>query len=287
MSGEPQTVNRMAAGRRRGAGRNLPAAIATGLLLAALLLGTLVLSRPVFLAFVLAVVLLALTELLRALRAAGAAPAAPVALGAAVLLVAGAYLAGYPALTGGFALTVVASLAWYMPAARRREVVRNAALTVLAVAYVPFLAAHLALVLRSSDHPVGALIGYAAVVVIYDTAAYASGVLLGRHPLAPGISPNKSWEGLAGATLLCLAAGAFLLPRWAPWELASGLTLAALACAVAPLGDLVESLLKRDLGVKDMGSILPGHGGMLDRVDALLLTAPVLYYVLLLYGLIR
>jgi phosphatidate cytidylyltransferase len=142
------------------------------------------------------------------------------------------------------------------------------------------MAAHLSLVVASAGHYVGAILGYAALTVLYDTAAYAAGATLGRHPLAPHVSPNKSWEGALGATVVCLLAGALLLPRWAPWTLASGLVLAAATCVVAPIGDLSESMLKRDLAVKDMGSILPGHGGMLDRADALLFMAPVLYYVL-------
>jgi phosphatidate cytidylyltransferase len=152
---------------------------------------------------------------------------------------------------------------------------------------VPFMAAHLSLVVDRADHYVGALIGYAVLVVVYDTAAYATGATLGRRPIAPQVSPNKSWEGAIGATVACLLAGAFLLPLWEPWTLASGLVLATLTCVVAPLGDLSESMLKRDLAVKDMGSILPGHGGMLDRIDALLFMAPVLYYVLAAFDLIR
>jgi phosphatidate cytidylyltransferase len=158
---------------------------------------------------------------------------------------------------------------------------------VFAVVYVPFMAAHLALVVSRAEHYVGAIIGYAALVVIYDTGAYATGATLGRHLLAPHVSPNKSWEGAAGATVACLLAGVLLLPLWEPWTLASGLVLAAATCVVAPLGDLSESMLKRDLAVKDMGSILPGHGGMLDRIDALLFAAPALYYVLAAFDLIR
>ena len=101
------------------------------------------------------------------------------------------------------------------------------------------------------------------------------------------MSPNKSWEGAIGASVACLLAGAFLLPLWEPWTIASGLVLAAATCVVAPLGDLSESMLKRDLAVKDMGSILPGHGGMLDRIDALLFMAPVLFYVLAAFDLVR
>jgi phosphatidate cytidylyltransferase len=273
--------------RASRSGRNLPLAILTGVGLAGLLLGALVLSKPVFVLFVLVVVLLAVTELIQVLRARATRPAAAVVYPMSVLLLVGAYLKGPAALSFGMVLTVLASFGWYLVDRGRTEVTRNVAATVFAVLYLPFLAAHLPLVVAWADHYVGAVIGYALLVVVYDTAAYATGATIGRHPLAPHISPNKSWEGAAGATVLTLVVGAFVLPLWEPWTLPSGLTLAALACVVAPLGDLSESMLKRDLAVKDMGSILPGHGGMLDRIDALLFMAPVLYYVLALFSLVE
>ena len=273
--------------RAPGPGRNLVLAVATALLLAGLLLAALVLSRPAFVAFVLAIVILALLELVTVLRARATRPAQPVVLAMAVLLLVGAYLKGPAALSFGLLVTTLAAFAWYLVDPARTEVTRNVAATVLATVYVPFMAAHLCLVVGRADHYVGAIIGYAVLVVLYDTAAYGTGVTLGRHPLAPHVSPNKSWEGAAGASAVCLLAGAFLLPLWAPWTIASGLTLAVVTCVVAPLGDLSESMLKRDLAVKDMGWILPGHGGMLDRIDALLFMAPALYYVLAGFDLIR
>jgi phosphatidate cytidylyltransferase len=275
--------------RERGAraGRNLPVAIITALLLAGVLITTLVLSRPLFVAFLLGIVTLALLELLAVLRARATRPARPVVLAMGALLVVGAYLEGPAALSFGLLATILASFGWYLVDRGRTEVTRNVAATVFAVVYVPFMAAHLSLVVGRADHYVGAMIGYAALVVIYDTAAYATGATLGRRPIASQVSPNKSWEGAIGASVACLAAGAFLLPLWEPWTLASGLVLAGATCVVAPLGDLSESMLKRDLAVKDMGSILPGHGGVLDRVDALLFVAPVLYYVLAAFDLVR
>jgi phosphatidate cytidylyltransferase len=269
------------------AGRNLPVAIVTALALAGVLITTLVLSRPAFVAFLLGIVTLALLELLTVLRARATRPARAVVLAMGALLVVGAYLEGPAALSFGLLVTTLAAFAWYLVDRGRTEVTRNVAATVFAVVYVPFMAAHLSLVVGRADHYVGAMLGYAALVVIYDTAAYATGATLGRHPIAPQVSPNKSWEGAIGATVACLAAGAFLLPLWVPWTLASGLVLAAATCLVAPLGDLSESMLKRDLAVKDMGSILPGHGGVLDRVDALLFMAPVLYYVLAAFDLVH
>jgi phosphatidate cytidylyltransferase len=269
------------------AGRNLPLAILTALLLAGVLIASLVLSRPAFVAFLLGIVTLALLELLTVLRARATRPARPVVLAMGALLVVGAYLQGPSALSFGLLVTILAAFAWYLVDRGRTEVTRNVAATILAVVYVPFMAAHLSLVVGRADHYVGAMMGYAALVVIYDTAAYATGATLGRRPIAPQVSPNKTWEGAIGASVACLLAGAFLVPLWEPWTLASGLVLAAATCVVAPLGDLSESMLKRDLAVKDMGWILPGHGGVLDRVDALLFMAPVLYYVLAAFDLIR
>jgi phosphatidate cytidylyltransferase len=275
--------------RERGAraGRNLPLAIATGLALAGVLIGSLLVSRPAFVAFLLGIVTLAVLELLTVLRARATRPARPVVLGVGALLVVGAYLEGPAALSFGLLVAVVGAFGWYLVDRGRTEVTRNVAATVFAVVYVPFMASHLSLVVGRADHYVGALMGYAVLVVAYDTAAYATGATIGRRPIAPQVSPNKSWEGAIGATVVCVAAGAFLLPLWEPWTLASGLVLAALTCVVAPLGDLSESMLKRDLAVKDMGSILPGHGGVLDRIDALLFMAPVLYYVLAAFDLIH
>jgi phosphatidate cytidylyltransferase len=269
------------------AGRNLPLAIVTGLLLAGVLISALVLSRPAFVAFLLGIVTLALLELLTVLRARATRPARPVVLAMGALLVVGAYVQGPAALSFGLLVTLLAAFGWYLVDRGRTEVTRNVAATVFAVVYVPFMAAHLSLVVGRADHYVGAMLGYAVLVVVYDTAAYATGATLGRHPIAPQVSPNKTWEGAIGASIACLAAGAFLLPLWEPWTLASGLVLAGATCVVAPLGDLSESMLKRDLAVKDMGSILPGHGGMLDRVDALLFMAPVLYYVLAAFDLVH
>jgi phosphatidate cytidylyltransferase len=291
---EPAPIDPAEAGagvprRERGAraGRNLPLAILTALLLAGVLIGSLVLSRPAFVAFLLGIVTLALLELLTVLRARATRPARPVVLGVGALLVVGAYLEGPAALSFGLLAAILGAFGWYLVDRGRTEVTRNVAATVFAVVYVPFMAAHLSLVVDRADHYVGALIGYAVLVVVYDTAAYATGATIGRRPIAPQVSPNKSWEGAIGATVACLLAGAFLLPLWEPWTLASGLVLAALTCVVAPLGDLSESMLKRDLAVKDMGSILPGHGGVLDRIDALLFMAPVLYYVLAAFNMIR
>ncbi len=259
-------------------------AIATSLLMVGAIVGSLLLSRLLFVAVVFLLVVVSLAELLAVLRHRVARPAVPVVYASAVVLVFGAWQFGVPALSFGILVTLLAGFAWYLFDIGRAEVTRNLAATLLASVYIPFTAAHLVLVVRESPDHVGAILGYALLVIIYDTAAYAVGASVGRRRFAPSISPGKSVEGAVGATVATLVVGALVLPLWAPWTLAVGLTMALVTVVVAPLGDLAESMIKRDLAVKDMSSFLPGHGGFLDRMDAMLLVAPALYYVLTVYG---
>jgi phosphatidate cytidylyltransferase len=269
--------------RRRGPGRNLPAAIATGLALVAVLFGALLLDPRAFVVALFALVVATLVELLRVLQRRRIRVAAPVVYAVAAILVLGSWRAGTPALSFGILVALLAGFAWYLLDRARSDVTRGLAVSVFACVYVPFAAAHLVLVVRETPAYVGAIFGYAVLVSGYDTIAYAVGASMGRRRLAPQVSPAKSVEGAVGASVATLALGGLLLPLWSPWTVASGLTMAVLTCVVAPIGDLAESMLKRDLTVKDIGFLLPGHGGFLDRIDALLLTAPVLYYVLALF----
>ena len=259
-------------------------AIGTGLILLGMVIGSLIVNPLAFVAVLALFVVIALVELLTVLRDRGFRPAVPVVYLAAAILVLGAWRAGTAALSLGILVALLAAFGWYLLDRNRAQVASNVAITVFACVYVPFTAAHLVLVVRETPHYVWAVISYGLLVSCYDTFAYAVGSTLGRRMLAPNVSPSKSVEGAVGATVATLAFGAFVLPLAAPWTLASGLTLAVLTCIIAPIGDLAESMLKRDLAVKDMGFLLPGHGGFLDRIDAMLLVAPVLYYVLALYG---
>ena len=124
---------------------------------------------------------------------------------------------------------------------------------------------------------------YVLVTVASDTGGYAVGVLRGRTPMAPSLSPKKSWEGFAGSVVTSAVVGALavtLLLDGAWW---AGAVVGAVAAAFATVGDLAESAIKRDLGIKDMGSILPGHGGVMDRLDSLVVTAPVCWALLRLF----
>src|SRR5215211_716140 len=183
--------------RERGAraGRNLPLAIVTALALAGVLIGSLLVSRPAFVAFLLGIVTLALLELLTVLRARATRPARPVVLAVGALLVVGAYLEGPAALSFGLLAAILGAFGWYLVDRGRTEVTRNVAATVFAVVYVPFMAAHLSLVVDRTDHYVGALLGYAVLVVVYDTAAYATGATVGRRPIAPQSRPTSPGRG--------------------------------------------------------------------------------------------
>ena len=204
-------------------------------------------------------------------------PLVPLAVGAVGMLVS-AYVAGEDGLLVSFTLTAFGVLLWRIIDGTQGAA-RDVAAAVFVAAYVPFLAGFATLMLAWDDGAYRVLV-FIAVTVANDVGGYAAGVLWGRHPMAPTVSPKKSWEGFGGSAALCVAVGVGLVvgllqgPWWA------GVAVGAAAVVTATLGDLSESLLKRDLGVKDMGTLLPGHGGMMDRLDSLLPTAPAVYFVL-------
>ena len=257
----------------------MPIAVVTALILAALIFGTLFTSRLAWFVVVTIAVLGAQTELYRAFRSRGFKPADVVGFLAGAGLLVGAYLRGTTALSFLLMMTVLATFLWFMADPRRERVSENIAVTLLGVAYVPFLGAHVVLMDRF-PHGAAITICYIGIVAASDIGAYAAGSFFGKHPMAPSVSPKKTWEGAAGATTLMFVLALAVGPHIAPFHLGSALALAAVAAVVAPLGDLAESLLKRDLGVKDMGTLLPGHGGVLDRIDSLLLVAPAAYWLI-------
>ena len=121
---------------------------------------------------------------------------------------------------------------------------------------------------------------FIVVTISSDIGGYALGVVAGKHPMAPSVSPKKSWEGFAGSAIACVVAGTLTVPLLldGPWW--AGLLVGLAAVLAATLGDLSESMIKRDLGIKDMGSVLPGHGGVMDRLDSLVIAAPVVWLLL-------
>jgi CDP-diglyceride synthetase len=260
--------------------RNLPQAIGIGVGVAAVALVALAIGPALGVALVTIIVVLAAGELFATMRVAGHHPATLVGLVASASLVTAAYWRGESALPLVMVLTVVVGFLWYAVTPRPVAPTLNTALTVLGVGYVGLFGAYAALLLAGPDG-VGAFIGVVLAVVANDVGALAVGSKIGRHPLAPAISPRKTWEGLAGGAVASVVVSVVVLGMIgiAPWDAGSALALGLVVAVVAPIGDLCESMIKRDLGVKDMGSVLPGHGGLLDRFDALLFALPAAYYL--------
>jgi phosphatidate cytidylyltransferase len=262
------------------AGRNLPAAIGVGLGLGALVLGTLYSpARWTFVVVIAAASVVGTLEVVRALRQLGAQPpVVPVLVGGTAMVLAG-YRYGAEEVFLALTLTSLACVLWRLaePAA---GLLRDVTAGVLTTAYVPFLVSFAAMLTVPGDGP-RRITAFIATVVCSDVGGYAAGVLLGKHPMAPTVSPKKSWEGFAGSVLACATAGGVFFAtlfegtHW--WE---GVLFGLAVVCSATLGDLGESMIKRDIGIKDMGHLLPGHGGLMDRLDSLLPTAPVAWLLL-------
>lgn len=260
------------------AGRNLPVAFAIGAVLGGIVLVTLYTAKPVFLAVVVLAIVLGLHELTRAFATKGInAPFIPLALGATAIICT-SYAIGRHAMTAAMLFSIPLLVAWRVVQGSDGLVVDLAA-SVLALLYMGFLAGFCGLMLAAPDGD-RRVTCFVATVVASDVGGYATGVLWGRHLLAPRISPKKSWEGLAGSTVMCAAVGVILCMSLMHTEWWQGVLFGLAVVTSATLGDLGESMVKRDLGVKDMGTLLPGHGGILDRLDSLLPTAPVAWALL-------
>ena len=268
---------------RRSAGRNLPLAIVSGLVLAAALLGSLFTSALLLLAFVGALLLIALVELDVAFRGQGVRPATPVAGGAGLVMLFGAFWVGPSAQALGLLLLLLGAVVWVFLGTDRERIVPTISTTLLVGLWVPFLASHLALLL-AREHGEWVVLAVIALTVTNDIGAYGFGAAFGRHKLAPRVSPAKSWEGLLGGLATVLVLAGLVTARLPGFDLPTALLLGAVVVPAATLGDLTESLVKRDLGVKDLGSIVPGHGGIMDRVDSILFALPAAHLLLLAVG---
>lgn len=277
-----------AAPTKRTAGRNLPVAIATGAVLLLWILGSLLWLHWGFIVFLMVAAVAGSYEVVRALgKVELHAVFAPIAVGTPIMLAAayvsasrGDQLDGVATLLAGLALMVIACLV-----ARLRGPVRgfmrDAAASVFTIGYVPLLWSTLTLLLAQPDGHLR-VIYYFLLVPTSDTGAYAVGSLIGRHKMAPHISPAKTWEGFAGAVVLSAIVGAILGPLMIGASWWAGAIIGVLLSGAATVGDLVESMLKRDAGLKDMSRLVPGHGGAMDRLDSLLLAAPVAWLSMLL-----
>lgn len=265
------------------AGRNLPAAIGVGVLLGGMAIGSLLFAPKWWLPLLASAIAMATHEVIRRLREHGyVIPVVPLLIGGQAMI----WLAwpwGVAGTLGAFGATVVVTMVWRLLGQGLREqpvnYLRDMSAAILLAAWVPLFASFTALLIQQENG--GARVfTVIATVVFADIGGYTAGVLLGKHPMAPAISPKKSWEGLGGSLLfgvtVAVLSVTFLLhgPAWV------GLPLGLLLVITGVLGDLVESQVKRDLGIKDMGTLLPGHGGVMDRIDAMLPAAVVGWIVL-------
>ena len=265
------------------AGRNLPAAIAVSLLLGGLVIGTLILAPRGWVMILSLARAIATHEVVKRLREAGySIPLIPLLLGGQAMI----WLTwpfGAAGALGAYGGTVLVCLTWRLLSqglgSQPVNYLRDVAVTLFVATWIPLFAAFGALLVYPPDGA-ARVFAFMVTVAFSDIGGYAAGVLFGKHRMVPAISPKKSWEGLAGS-LLCgvgaaVLAVVFLLHQ--PWWV--GVPLGLMLVVTATLGDLVESQFKRDLGIKDMGTLLPGHGGLMDRIDGALPSAVATWIVL-------
>ncbi|BCJ54739.1 hypothetical protein Asp14428_62140 [Actinoplanes sp. NBRC 14428] len=260
------------------AGRNLPAAIAVGVGLILAVLVSMVVWKPAFLGIIGLAVSVGIWEMVRALKVTGARPPLVPLIGGGLLMTGLAWYAGSDALELGLAATLLAALVWRFSehkAGFRRDIVAAA----LVAVYVPFLLSFGVLLVKPDDG-VSRVLCTLLAVVLSDTGGYAAGVFFGKHPMAPTISPKKSWEGFAGSVTAAAVGSSLLLYFMLDIPFGWGLLFGAVISVSAVVGDLAESMLKRDIGIKDMSNLLPGHGGVMDRLDSILFAVPAAYLLL-------
>jgi len=259
------------------AGRKLLPSILVSLSILGVVFGALKINTNIFMVFVWIAMLLANREIVRAYSRGG------IQIPLSVLLIAntGLLAAAWWGKVSGLAVATAFAIPNVMVSIlviSSKDFVKRSTAAVFAIFYIPFLAGFI-LLLAKGTNPIGKIFTLVVLVSCNDTFAYFSGVLFGKHPLAPHISPKKTWEGLIGA-LVATTVGASLVFHFVlhdHWWL--GAIIGVMGVITATCGDLIESAVKRDLQIKDMGSILPGHGGILDRVDSLLFTAPAVWFV--------
>lgn len=276
--------------KKRSAGRDLPAAIGVGVGLIALVVVTLAWFHWGFIMLVALMLSLGAWELYRALQRIGMNAAIWTIIPGTVAMMVGTYASardlawmGIPwqaALLMFLGATVLSAMVFRM---RRgyEGFVNDASASLFIIGYIALLGSFTALLL-SGDDGAARVVTFLLCVVAVDTGGYAVGVLFGKHPLAPRLSPKKTWEGSAGSLVASVAVGVAMCTQvlHAPWYV--GVVLGVAMVLFGTTGDLIESTIKRDVGIKDMSSILPGHGGVMDRLDSMLVAAPAAWLVLFL-----
>jgi phosphatidate cytidylyltransferase len=265
-------------------GRNLPVAVASGLALGVIMLVFFAAGTVPALIVSMVVVFLAAAEAYAGFRAAGYQPATLLGLVATISVMIATYNKGQAALPLIVILVFAVSVLWFMAGVERgADPVLGTGATLLVFVWIGGFGSYAALLLNPTlfpnRHGIAFLLGGVITAVAYDVGALAVGAWIGRHPLAPTISPSKTWEGFFGGAVCAVLAGVLIVHLVHPWTLPKAALLGVVVAVVSPLGDLCESLIKRRLGLKDMGRMLPGHGGFLDRVDGLLFVLPATFYL--------
>jgi len=268
---------------RQGPTNSVTRATATGLVLAAIVGGFFIAGTLPVAALVLVALGLASAEAYAGFRSVGAHPASPLGIVAVMTLGIAVYNKGTAAYGAVSVLLLIFGFIWYINAEKSVDVLDGLGATLMVYVWVGVLGSYGLLLISPNSYPGGHGLSYlfAAIVltVANDSGALFTGRRFGRHPLNARLSPNKTREGLVGGTVVTLLVGVLILPLMSLWSRTHGLEAAVAMCVVVPLGDLFESMVKRTLGVKDLGKLLPGHGGLLDRVDGMLFALPTMYYL--------
>lgn len=269
----------------QAASSDLAMRIGSALVVFGLFLGSLLLGGWWFTIFVILLMVVSVGELYATLRISGYRPLALFGLLGVILIGVGAHTVGPLAIAGWTGAAGVATILFFSLASRRHALA-NTSVTILGMAWVGMLA--FAILIAAGPHPVAHIFFVVIVVATNDIGAYFVGRGLGRRPFAPVVSPSKTWEGFLGGLILggVVAAVASAFPPWEEIGTARALVAAGLVGLLAPLGDLAESVVKRSVDTKDMGSVLPGHGGMLDRIDGFLFAVPAVYILFRGFGLL-
>ncbi|MDF0531572.1 phosphatidate cytidylyltransferase [Tsukamurella sp. 8F] len=271
--------------RKISAGRNLPVAIAVGVGLGALIVAILVFAPHVWILLASTAIGIAQWEVVKRFRAHGVdLELWPMLIGGQAIM----WLSwpwGTEGVLAAFVATVLVALVWRLlhhgpSAPGPTDFTRDASVTVFILAWIPLCASFGAMLVLPADHGPQRVAALIILVVCSDVGGYASGVLFGRHPMVPSISPKKSWEGFAGSVVVGTVGAVLVLKFLLDAQPLWGLLLGPVVVLTATLGDLLESQVKRDLEIKDMGTLLPGHGGIMDRLDSLLPSAVVVWTIL-------
>jgi phosphatidate cytidylyltransferase len=258
--------------------------VVTGIILAVVFLGALKLGVTTTLVVVTIAVVTAAGEGYNLLRKGGYRPATLVGLLAVIGLVVGAYVAGEDAIVVVMVASILVSLVWFMVQRKGELFVSGVTTTMVMVVWVGLFGSFAGLLLRHAlfgSGGLGLLVGTLLCATAADVFAFAGGSLFGKHKLAPAISPGKTVEGVVIGGVAALVIGALFVPLIHPFTLTAGLAIGIVAALIAPVGDLAESALKRSVSAKDSSRLLPGHGGMLDRIDGILIVLPVAFYLFL------